>query len=91
MTLKLSHKQMKSHDQNMVDEDKNSKFWHFSIFAILSLFLLYVYRCTKQIQREVIVFTRYPIAGKAKTRLVPSLGSQGAANLQVHMVSASKS
>ncbi|MBD1834713.1 TIGR04282 family arsenosugar biosynthesis glycosyltransferase [Cyanobacteria bacterium FACHB-472] len=29
----------------------------------------------------LIVFTRYPEPGKAKTRLIPALGTQGAANL----------
>jgi rSAM/selenodomain-associated transferase 1 len=33
----------------------------------------------------LIVFTRYPEAGKSKTRLIPALGSQGAANLQRQM------
>jgi hypothetical protein len=32
-----------------------------------------------------IVFTRYPEAGKTKTRLIPALGSQGAADFQRQM------
>ena len=34
---------------------------------------------------RVIVFTRYPEAGKTKTRLIPELGAEGAAELQRHM------
>jgi hypothetical protein len=34
---------------------------------------------------RLILFTRYPEPGKAKTRLIPVLGTQGAANLQKHM------
>jgi rSAM/selenodomain-associated transferase 2/rSAM/selenodomain-associated transferase 1 len=34
---------------------------------------------------HVIVFTRYPEAGKTKTRLIPDLGAEGAANLQRDM------
>jgi len=33
----------------------------------------------------LILFTRYPQAGKAKTRLIPALGPQGAAELQKRM------
>lgn len=33
----------------------------------------------------LIVFTRYPEPGKTKTRLIPCLGSEGAANLQRQM------
>ncbi len=33
----------------------------------------------------LIVFTRYPEPGKTKTRLIPALGPQGAANLQRQM------
>ncbi|MBE9183586.1 TIGR04282 family arsenosugar biosynthesis glycosyltransferase [Microcoleus sp. LEGE 07076] len=33
------------------------------------------------ISEKVIVFTRYPEPGKTKTRLIPVLGKQGAANL----------
>lgn len=33
----------------------------------------------------LIIFTRYPVAGKAKTRLIPALGAEGAANLQRQM------
>jgi rSAM/selenodomain-associated transferase 2/rSAM/selenodomain-associated transferase 1 len=34
---------------------------------------------------RLIVFTRYPIPGKAKTRLIPALGAEGAASLQRQM------
>jgi uncharacterized protein len=33
----------------------------------------------------LILFTRYPVAGKAKTRLIPALGADGAAQLQRQM------
>jgi hypothetical protein len=33
----------------------------------------------------VIIFTRYPEVGKTKTRMIPVLGAQGAANLQRQM------
>lgn len=35
--------------------------------------------------KRLIVFTRYPEAGKAKTRLIPALGAEGAAQLQRQM------
>jgi uncharacterized protein len=39
-----------------------------------------------QIQQEfVLLFTRYPEPGSTKTRLIPLLGAQGAANLQKKM------
>ena len=33
----------------------------------------------------LIIFTRYPVAGKSKTRLIPALGAEGAAALQRKM------
>ncbi|MBE9208493.1 TIGR04282 family arsenosugar biosynthesis glycosyltransferase [Nostoc sp. LEGE 06077] len=36
-------------------------------------------------QQHLIIFTRYPEPGKTKTRLIPALGSVGAANLQQQM------
>ena len=36
-------------------------------------------------QRHLIIFTRYPEPGNTKTRLIPALGAQGAANLQRQM------
>lgn len=35
--------------------------------------------------QRVIIFTRYPVSGKAKTRLIPCLGAKGAAELQKMM------
>ena len=32
--------------------------------------------------RHLIIFSRYPVAGKTKTRMTPALGSEGAARLQ---------
>nr|WP_199326263.1 TIGR04282 family arsenosugar biosynthesis glycosyltransferase [Nostoc parmelioides] len=37
------------------------------------------------LQQHLIIFTRYPEPGKTKTRLIPALGSIGAANLQRQM------
>ncbi len=37
-------------------------------------------------QKRLIVFTRYPVQGATKTRLIPSLGEKGAADLQRKMV-----
>jgi rSAM/selenodomain-associated transferase 2/rSAM/selenodomain-associated transferase 1 len=34
---------------------------------------------------KIIIFTRYPLPGKTKTRLIPVLGAQGAADLQRRM------
>jgi len=36
-------------------------------------------------KERLIVFTRYPEPGKTKTRLIPALGTQGAADLQRQM------
>ena len=35
--------------------------------------------------QHLIIFTRYPEPGKTKTRLIPALGEEGAANLQRQM------
>lgn len=37
------------------------------------------------ISETLIIFTRYPEPGKTKTRLIPCLGAEGAANLQRQM------
>jgi uncharacterized protein len=39
----------------------------------------------KIVRERLIVFTRYPEAGKTKTRLIPVLGAEGAAQLQGQM------
>ncbi|MGL1930888.1 MAG: TIGR04282 family arsenosugar biosynthesis glycosyltransferase [Desulfotalea sp.] len=36
-------------------------------------------------QRHIIIFTRFPVPGKTKTRLIPSLGPKRAAELQQKM------
>ena len=36
-------------------------------------------------KQKLIIFTRYPVAGKTKTRLIPSLGADLAADLQTWM------
>lgn len=40
---------------------------------------------TKAAKERLIVFTRYPEAGQAKTRLIPALGAEGAAALHRQM------
>ncbi|XOF34878.1 MAG: TIGR04282 family arsenosugar biosynthesis glycosyltransferase [Candidatus Electrothrix sp. YB6] len=42
-------------------------------------------RQTKRCRQTVLLFTRYPQAGKVKTRLIDRLGPQGAAELQSRM------
>jgi len=37
------------------------------------------------IKKRLIIFTRYPVAGRTKTRMIPALGEQGAANLHREM------
>jgi len=37
------------------------------------------------VREQVVLFTRYPDPGRAKTRLIPHLGEQGAADLQRRM------
>ena len=36
-------------------------------------------------RKRLIIFTRYPEAGTTKTRMIPALGSGGAADLQRRM------
>ncbi|NET73210.1 MAG: glycosyltransferase [Sphaerospermopsis sp. SIO1G2] len=36
-------------------------------------------------KKHIVIFTRYPEAGKTKTRMIPALGEEGAANLQKQM------
>ena len=40
---------------------------------------------SKVAKQHLIIFTRYPEPGKTKTRLIPALGVEGAANLQRQM------
>jgi hypothetical protein len=40
---------------------------------------------SKTAKQHLIIFTRYPEPGKTKTRLIPVLGAEGAANLQRQM------
>jgi len=37
------------------------------------------------LKKKLIIFTRYPEVGRVKTRLIPALGPQGAADLQERM------
>ncbi len=38
-------------------------------------------------QKLVILFTRYPVSGKCKTRLIPALGAEGAVRIHRQLVS----
>ena len=40
---------------------------------------------SRTFKRQLIVFTRFPVAGVTKTRLIPTLGATGAALLQRRM------
>ncbi len=40
---------------------------------------------TSDHSRRLIIFTRYPVPGSTKTRLIPALGPEGAAELQREM------
>jgi rSAM/selenodomain-associated transferase 2/rSAM/selenodomain-associated transferase 1 len=42
-------------------------------------------RALRMPSAKLIVFTRYPVPGKTKTRLIPALGPEGAADLQRQM------
>jgi rSAM/selenodomain-associated transferase 1 len=44
-----------------------------------------VLKSPKNSKQHLIIFTRYPEPGKTKTRLIPALGTVGAANLQRQM------
>ncbi|GAB4338889.1 MAG: TIGR04282 family arsenosugar biosynthesis glycosyltransferase [Desulfobulbaceae bacterium] len=39
----------------------------------------------KDAATEILLFTRYPVPGRAKTRLIPRLGAEGAAQLQARL------
>lgn len=56
-----------------------------SAFAIL-LFYINSYKISSRKKGEVVVFTRYPVPGKSKTRLIPAIGDVAASRLQVFMV-----
>ncbi|KAL4225796.1 hypothetical protein ACF0H5_013787 [Mactra antiquata] len=55
-----------------------------SIVAVLSFYISF-YKSSRRKKGEVIVFTRYPVPGKSKTRLIPAIGKLAAAKLQVCM------
>jgi hypothetical protein len=55
------------------------------ILSTIFLAALDSLRHPESIRERVIVFTRYPEPGKTKTRLIPVLGPEGAANLQRQM------
>lgn len=42
-------------------------------------------KSSETLQQHLIIFTRYPEPGKTKTRLIPALGTIGAAKLQRQM------
>ena len=39
-----------------------------------------------EFRRRLILFARYPVPGRAKTRLIPALGAEGAAALHRRLV-----
>ncbi len=52
-----------------------------------AVFILYrgdLFLYMKQLDR-LVIFTRFPVSGRAKTRLIPALGADGAAQLQRRM------
>lgn len=52
---------------------------------IVYLMLKRTQKQTTSVRKKLILFTRYPKPGKTKTRLIPALGAEGAANLQRQM------
>lgn len=53
-------------------------------WALPTLLLLTPDTCSP-VSQHLIIFTRYPEPGKAKTRLIPALGAEGAAQLHCQM------
>ncbi|PHJ68375.1 hypothetical protein VF14_01845 [Nostoc linckia z18] len=51
----------------------------------INIFLVSSSKVLRSSKQRLIIFTRYPEPGKTKTRLIPVLGSVGAANLQRRM------
>ncbi len=51
----------------------------------INIFLVFSSKVLRSSKQSLIIFTRYPEPGKTKTRLIPVLGSVGAANLQRQM------
>ncbi|MBD2613389.1 MAG: glycosyltransferase [Nostoc sp. GBBB01] len=51
----------------------------------INIFLVSSSKVLRSSKQRLIIFTRYPEPGKTKTRLIPVLGSVGAANLQRQM------
>ncbi|MGF1992430.1 MAG: TIGR04282 family arsenosugar biosynthesis glycosyltransferase [Nostoc sp. ZfuVER08] len=51
----------------------------------INIFLVSSSKVLRSSKQRLIIFTRYPEPGKTKTRLIPVLGSVGAANLQGQM------
>ncbi len=51
----------------------------------INIFLVSSSKVLRSSKQRLIIFTRYPKPGKTKTRLIPVLGSVGAANLQRQM------
>src|SRR2546425_480382 len=43
-------------------------------------------RVAKSVRTSLILFARYPVPGKVKTRLIPALGADGAAALHRRLV-----
>ncbi|XP_050414096.1 uncharacterized protein LOC126828369 isoform X2 [Patella vulgata] len=56
-----------------------------TIIIILGLNKIFYGKLTQSNKKTVIIMSRYPVANKTKTRLIPTLGSQGAAEIQHYM------
>ena len=60
----------------------------YKILSIIFLAALKYYLsggASRTCSRRLVVFTRYPVPGETKTRLIPALGAEGAAELQRDM------
>lgn len=76
----------------MAVQDTVNNNFYLQIFCLVCPLLLLTLVCKyligkyNLIRKEVVLLTRYPVPGKAKTRLIPSIGIHGAARVQVLMV-----
>ncbi len=59
--------------------------FRFFFLQVLLFFREMIYKQRMTCRDHLIVFTRFPVPGEAKTRLIPALGAAGAADLQRQM------
>lgn len=57
----------------------------FIVYLMLKRTQLQTQKPTVSVRKKLILFMRYPEPGRTKTRLIPALGAEGAANLQRQM------